>query len=227
MSQMQSGTIQLIVENAMRKNGYSGGAMEDAWKDVITTPDGTKVDIPVNLQNLRDSITQAIFDSLTTVTAKGIPTVLSIPGKQIIEHVNTDISIFATSYPPTPSTTVFPFVPPTPNFPLLLSNINLNYDPEYYPMTPIKTLPVPLQSTKGAARLGDSTQINVLTDPIFISLWVTVLNALYVADTSPVPIFGGTMAAAIILYYGGPPTPFNVQVSGIIAGASSTVHIGD
>ena len=69
MSQISFATAQIIVENAMRANGY-GGELTIAGQ-VINLEDSWTNNNPVNYQILRDSIAKAIVDALTATTVSG------------------------------------------------------------------------------------------------------------------------------------------------------------
>lgn len=71
-------TMQIIVENAMRKNGLGGTqsingnqiSIENGWKETLTANNQT-FENPQNLQKMRDMVAQAILDALTASGASG------------------------------------------------------------------------------------------------------------------------------------------------------------
>jgi len=232
MAQLQLDTIKLIVENSMRDNGYGGSAgnpyIENAWKDTFVTPEGQSVTLQLNLQNLRDTISKSIYDTLGNTLVAGTASTGSIPGVQNVintSELTGDVSIYGVlpSAMPNPNPVGIPY----PATPLNLSNINLNYDPILNPPVPVPILPIPAIGLKGAARLGDGIQLNNITDPTFVGLWTVIITAMYTADSLPIPLFGGAIVSAVNAAYGGPPTPANVSLNGVISESSRTVHIGD
>lgn len=116
MSKIDLNTIQLIVENSMRAHGYSGGTIETGWKSNIPIPAPPPIPnagrisqligqnilsklppsnfkVSVNLQSLRDSIAQSIYDTLTTTTVYGTLSSGMTTGQPSVQHVNAGVSI--------------------------------------------------------------------------------------------------------------------------------------
>jgi len=75
MASIDEDTVKIIVENSLRKNGFSGIVngvnLEQAWKASIPQPNGSSVELTLNLQNMRDAMAQAIVDALTATSATG------------------------------------------------------------------------------------------------------------------------------------------------------------
>jgi len=232
MAQVQLDTIKLIVENSMRKNGYSGGTIENAWKQVIPTPDGKTVTLQLNLQNLRDSISQSIYDTMSNTLVAGTTSVASIAGTQNVVNASSttgDVSIYAVL--PTNIPNPSPVGPAFPVLPFVLSNINLNYDTTLCPPAAIPVLP-PVIGNKGAARMGDPVSINFASDPQFTNLFAQIMISIvlewqqqgsYVNPTNP----WSNSVTAIIAAFGSNPSPSAIEINGVVASGSNSVHIGD
>jgi len=95
MAQISFATAQIIVENAMRANGY-GGEFTVAGQ-IINLEDSWTNNNPVNYQILRDSIAKAIVDALTATTVSGTisqGTTTAPLGQNVAtsSHVNLNIS---------------------------------------------------------------------------------------------------------------------------------------
>ena len=104
----------------------------------------------------------------------------------------------------------------------------INYSPVSIPVAlPILPASPIVLGDKSAARIGDSIQLNNLTDPTFVGLWTAIIGAMYTADSLPVPLFGGAIVSAVNAAYGGAPTPASVFINGMISSGSDTVKIGD
>ena len=93
---IQFSTLQIIVENAMRSNGLSGIVngvnIEDAWKETVTVNNQT-FNNPQNLQKVRDSIAQAITDTLTASAATGSISSGNTQGQQIVTEAIAGVPI--------------------------------------------------------------------------------------------------------------------------------------
>ena len=79
MAVLNKTQLQLIVEKSLRDNGFSGGDAENMWK---TTVNG--VEMPVNLQNLRDAISDAIITTMENSIATGSFSILNTQGVPVI-----------------------------------------------------------------------------------------------------------------------------------------------
>ncbi len=158
MPQIDFATAQIIVEKAMRDNGYGGTLrvgdqtmdLEKAWQNSN----------PINYQTLRDTIARSVVDALTAISANGTISQGSVtaPNGQVVV-TSTDVNINQLPAPPTPI--------PTPQ-----PNVNINT----------------IDPTKGAARLLDSVTINALTDPIFMTWVVTISAAVNSLSSGAVPV---------------------------------------
>jgi uncharacterized Zn-binding protein involved in type VI secretion len=89
MPQINLNNIKLIVENSMRQNGFGGGDLESGWKQSITV-NGNEYSNAQNLQKTRDSIAQAIYDTLTALTVTGsLSAGNNTPQSQIVAQSST------------------------------------------------------------------------------------------------------------------------------------------
>lgn len=92
MPQIDFATVQIIVEKAMRDNGYGGSFkvgdqtidVESAWKNTN----------PINYQTLRDTIAKSVVDALTAISATGAISqgTTTAPNQQIVV-TSSDINI--------------------------------------------------------------------------------------------------------------------------------------
>lgn len=160
MANIDMGTLQVIVENAMRTNKMGGQVtangvtmdFEKVWKTQIEV-NGQIIEIPVNYQSLRDAIAKSILDSLTALSATGAISTgpIDAPNAQVVV-TSSDVNINPTAIPFTPK-----------------PNVNINT----------------IDPTKSAARLGDDITI---TDPVFLA-WIAAVGA-YTNIPGPVIISG-------------------------------------
>lgn len=150
MANIDMGTLQIIVENAMRKNKMGGTItangvtmdFEKVWKSQITV-NGQIIEIPVNYQNLRDAIAKSILDSLTALAATG-----------------------AISTGPVDA----------PDAQVVVTDSNININPTAIPFTPTPNVNInTVNPLKGAARLGDNITITAISDPAFFA-WMTAVG---------------------------------------------------
>ena len=194
MANITENDIRLIAENNLRSAGLSG-QYENGWKKTIDSTSGP-ITQTFGLQELRDVIAKTVVDSLQNNIVAGTLSEGNTQGVPVVVNQSTDTVI--NSDPDNTGDRVL--INPSEAY-IFLSN--------------------PLAEPPKAARQGDGTVINFLSDPTFTSIYSALIATVYALDLT------GTFKNIIDNQYGGPPSPTQIVVSGVITGGSDTVRIGE
>ena len=194
MAQIDIDKVKIVVEKNMRDAGLQGN-YENGWKNTIQTTSGP-ITQQFNLQTLRDIISKSVVNVLQNNVETGTISNGNSTGVPVVQHISDDVVI--NSNPAGTSNRVF-----------------VNPSDAYI------FAPTSLTEPKQAARKDDGTEINVSTDPVFITIYNAMIAALYTLDLS------GAFRNVIDNEYGGLPSPADIHVSGVITGGSDSVRIGD